>query len=62
MGLLSNLMSKIFSHPSATVAATGGASLRQPLPHRHRPQPVHNQLRLRQPRLHQPLPRPQPES
>ena len=26
MGLLSNLMSKIFSHPSATVAATGGAS------------------------------------
>src|SRR6516162_2683016 len=26
MGLLSNLMSRIFSHPSATVAATGGAS------------------------------------
>jgi 3-oxoacyl-ACP reductase-like protein len=26
MGLLSNLMSKIFGHPSATVAATGGAS------------------------------------
>jgi 3-oxoacyl-ACP reductase-like protein len=26
MGLLSNLMSKIFSHPSATLAATGGAS------------------------------------
>src|SRR5262245_21147261 len=26
MGLLSNLMSKIFSHPSATVAATSGAS------------------------------------
>jgi len=26
MGLLSNLMSKIFSHPSATVAATGGAA------------------------------------
>ncbi len=26
MGLLSNLMSKIFSHPSATVAATGSAS------------------------------------
>ena|SRR5215510_4723683 len=26
MGLLSNLMSKIFSHPSATVAATTGAS------------------------------------
>ena len=26
MGLLSNLMSKIFSHSGATVAATGGAS------------------------------------
>jgi Domain of unknown function (DUF3597) len=26
MGLLSNLMSKIFSHSGATIAATGGAS------------------------------------
>ena len=26
MGLLSNLMSKIFSHPTAAVAATGGAA------------------------------------